>query len=189
MRRPEDGSPRRRWEVAAAIATRVELGLGAAALVLMLGLVLIQAAQRYLPVEGWAGTGELARFCLVWLTFTVAGALVTSDSHIALQVADMLPRPGLVRAVRVFAALAVAVIGAGFAVEAWDLVLSQGRIRSPALGMPLNLLYVLPLLGFVSTAVRGVVLAVRTARYGVPDDDPEPVAPSGGRGTEEEERR
>ena len=46
------------------VETGVELALGSAALLLIFGLVLFQAAQRYLPIEGWAGTGELARFAL-----------------------------------------------------------------------------------------------------------------------------
>ena len=63
--------PRTRWSPWVTLVTRVELAIAAAALTTMFVLVLIQAAQRYLPVEGWAWTGELARFCLVWLTFTI----------------------------------------------------------------------------------------------------------------------
>ena len=51
------------------VITGIEIGLAAAVTVLMFALVLLQAAQRYLPIEGWTWTGELARFCLVWLTF------------------------------------------------------------------------------------------------------------------------
>jgi TRAP-type C4-dicarboxylate transport system permease small subunit len=140
--------------------TRVEIGLASAALVLIFLLVFVQAVQRYLPVTGWAWTGELARFCLVWLTVAVAGVLVTTDSHITLQLVDGLGNPVVLRVVRVFAALTVAAIGAGFAVEAWDLMVSQGRLKSPSLQMPLTWLYVIPFLGFLSTAVRGVVAAV-----------------------------
>jgi hypothetical protein len=56
----------------------VELSIGVAALLLIFALVLLQAAQRYLPIDGWPWTGELARFGLVWLTFVVAGVLVSS---------------------------------------------------------------------------------------------------------------
>ena len=51
--------------------------MGVACILLIFGLVLLQAAQRYLPIDGWPWTGELARFGLVWLTFVVAGVLVT----------------------------------------------------------------------------------------------------------------
>ncbi len=164
----DDGSapaPRRRapW---VELVTRVELAIGAVALVLVFLLVLVQAAQRYLPVSGWPWTGELARFCLVWLTVTVAGVLVTSDSHIALQLVDSIRNPTVLRVVRVVASLTVAAVGAAFALEAWDLMASQGPLRSPSLRMPLTVLYVFPFLGFLSTAVRGVVAAIGFARSG-----------------------
>ena len=86
------------------ILTGIELAIGVAALLLIFFLVLLQALQRYLPIDGWPWTGELARFCLVWLTFVVAGVLVSSDSHIAIEMIDMAPSQLLRRVVRVFAA-------------------------------------------------------------------------------------
>jgi TRAP-type C4-dicarboxylate transport system permease small subunit len=62
----------------------------------------------------------------------------------------------------------VALVGAGFAVEAWDLMMSTGRLRSPSLRLPMSWFYALPLLGFVSTAIRASVAAVRFAVRGVP---------------------
>lgn len=163
------GAPPRWWAPWVRWVTRIELALGAIALLVMFVLVLVQAAQRYLPVSGWSWTGELSRFCLVWLTFTVAGVLVTTDSHIALQLVDTVRKPIVVRAVRAFACAVVAVAGIAFAVEAWELMSSQGQLRSPALRMPLWLLYAFPFLGFVSTAVRGAVAAVVFAVRGVPE--------------------
>jgi TRAP-type transport system small permease protein len=157
------------------VITGIELGIGAVAAALVFLLVLTQALQRYLPVEGWSWTGELARFCLVWLTFTVAGVLVTSDSHISLQLVDNVGNRTVVRAVRVIASLIVAAIGVGFAAEAISLIESQDLIKSPAMQMPISWLYVLPLLGFVSTAVRGLVAAVDFALHGVPEAHPEEV--------------
>ncbi|MBB3674711.1 TRAP transporter small permease [Modestobacter versicolor] len=150
------------------MVTAIEIGLAAAATVLMFLLVLAQAGQRYLPIDGWPWTGELARFCLVWLAFVVTGVLVTTDGHIALEVVDLVKNPLVVRAVRVFACLVVAAIGAGFAVEAFELMQSQARLKSPSLRMPMPWLYVLPLIGFVSTAVRGLVAAGVIAVRGVP---------------------
>ena len=164
-----DGTRHPWWSPWVRWITRFELALGAAALLVMFVLVLVQSAQRYLPVSGWSWTGELSRFCLVWLTFTVAGVLVTTDSHIALQLVDSVKKPIVVRVVRVFACATVAVIGVAFAVEAWELMDSQGRLRSPALRMPLWLLYLFPFLGFLSTAVRGAVAAVVFAVRGVPE--------------------
>jgi TRAP-type C4-dicarboxylate transport system permease small subunit len=166
MGRDVDSAPARRWWTPwVTVVTRVELALGAAALVVMFLLVLVQAGQRYLPVTGWSWTGELARFCLVWLTITVAGVLVTTDSHIALQLVDGIRNPIVLRVVRVIASLIVAAVAVGFALEAWELMDSQGRLRSPSLRMPLTWLYVFPFLGFVSTAVRALVAAIGFARH------------------------
>jgi TRAP-type C4-dicarboxylate transport system permease small subunit len=150
------------------VITGIEIGLAATVTVLMFGLVLLQAAQRYLPIDGWTWTGELARYCLVWLAFVMTGVLVSTDGHIALEMVDLIKNPMVVRAIRVFACVMVAVIGAAFAAEAWELIQTQGRLKSPALEMPLSWLYMLPFLGFVSTAVRGVIAAYRIGRYGVP---------------------
>ena len=73
------------------VVTAIELAIGAAAMLLIFFLVLVQALQRYLPVDGWSWTGELARFSLVWLTFVVAGVLVTRDSHISIEMIDAVP--------------------------------------------------------------------------------------------------
>ena len=158
--------------------TALELAVGVVATVLIFFLVLVQAGQRYLPFEGWSWTGELARFCLVWLTFAVAGVLVTTDSHIAIEIVDGIRNPLVLRVVRVVACLVVAAIGAGLAVEAWVLTFDQPPIKSPAMRMPMSWLYAPLLLGFASTTVRALLAALTFAVVGVPDDD-EDQAPGG----------
>jgi TRAP-type C4-dicarboxylate transport system permease small subunit len=151
------------------VVTSVELAIGATALLLIFFLVLVQAAQRYLPVDGWSWTGELARFSLVWLTFVVAGVLVSSDSHIAIEMVDGIGSASVRRWVRVISCLVVAAVGVGLTGEAWNLVHTQGVLRSPAMGMPMSWLYAISLLGFVSTVVRALVAAARFAVLGVPE--------------------
>ncbi|WP_369138076.1 TRAP transporter small permease [Modestobacter versicolor] len=167
MTAPND-PPTRWWSRPVRVITAIEIGLAAAATIVMFLLVLVQAGQRYLPIDGFTWTGELARFCLVWLAFVVTGVLVTTDGHIALEVVDLVKNQWVVRAVRVFACLVVAAVGAGFAVEAFELMQSQARLTSPSLRLPMPWLYVLPLIGFVSTAVRGLVAAAVIAVRGVP---------------------
>jgi TRAP-type transport system small permease protein len=151
------------------VFTRTELALGAAALLIIFFLVLLQAGQRYLPIDGWPWTGELARFSLVWLTFVVAGVLVTTDSHISIEMIDMVPGAGLRRVVRVVSCLIVAVIGVGLCAEAWELMQTQGILKSPAMRMPMSWLYGLSIIGFVSVVVRSLVAAVRYAVLGAPE--------------------
>jgi len=164
------------------VVTGAELAVAGAAVVLIFFLVFVQALQRYLPVSGWPWTGELARFSLVWLTFTVAGVLVTSDSHISLQLVDSVPNRVVTRFVRTFACLVVAAVGAAFAAECQSLIGTQQILKSPALQMPMSWLYVLPFVGFCSTTVRALVAAALFAVRGAPD------GPAAGSGLETDDR-
>lgn len=152
----------------------IELTLGSLSLVAILVLVFHQALQRYLPIDQIAWTGEVARFSLVWLTFSVAGWLVTARGHIALEIVDTIPRPQLVRAVQVFALVIVAATGAGLTIEAWALVTTQGIIKSPVLRLPMSWVYVPVLFGAASTTVRAALAAWDVARHG-PWIDPSEV--------------
>ena len=161
-----------RWLARSARAlTALEIALGAVALLLIFFLVLAQAAQRYLPVDGLPWTGELARFSLVWLTFVVAGVLVTTDSHIAIEMVDGFGGSMVRRVVRVLSCLVVAAVGYGLTLEAWELVGTQGVLKSPAMEMPMSWLYGISMIGFVSTVVRSLVAAVRYAVLGAPEPD------------------
>jgi TRAP-type transport system small permease protein len=151
------------------VLTAIELSIGVAALLLIFGLVLLQAGQRYLPIDGWPWTGELARFCLVWLTFVVAGVLVTNDSHISIELIDMVPGTVVRRGVRVLSCLIVAVIGVGLCVEALELMRTQGVLKSPAMQMPMSWLYAISLIGFVSVVARSLIAAAQYAVLGVPE--------------------
>ena len=151
------------------VVTGTELALGAAATLVIFFLVLLQAGQRYLPIEGWPWTGELARFSLVWLTFLVAGVLVTTDSHISIEMIDMVPGAALRRVVRVVSCLIVAAIGVGLCAEAWELIQTQGILKSPAMRMPMSWLYGVSIIGFASVVVRSLVAAVRYAVLGAPE--------------------
>ncbi|WP_194846624.1 TRAP transporter small permease [Mumia zhuanghuii] len=159
------------------VLTAIELAIGIAALLLIFFLVMAQAVQRYLPVDGWPWTGELARFCLVWLTFVVAGVLVTTDSHIAIEMVDAIDNEVVRRLVRVISCVVVAAIGVGLTAEAWSLIESQAILKSPAMRMPMSWLYAISLIGFVSTTLRASVAAVQYAVVGVPQDDHRSEAP------------
>lgn len=153
------------------VVTAVEIGIAGLAAALIFVLVLVQAGQRYLPIDGWTWTGELARYGLVWVTFTATGVLVTRDGHIALQIVDELKNELVVRAVHVLALLVVCAAGVGFSLACWSLIQESGSLTTPSLQLPMKYVYVLPLLGFISTAVRAAVAAVQVAVRGVPAAD------------------
>lgn len=149
----------------------VEKLVGCLALLTIFVMVLTQALQRYLPVAGWAWTGELARYCLVWLTFSMVGYLMGRGDHITLQVVDNVKSRAVRHGVHVFANLVVAAVSVGFVLEGFHLVTAQTGQVSPALQMPLQWLYVIPLAGFALTVLRAVV-AVLTERPDPPRETP-----------------
>lgn len=151
---------------AARIITVVELTIGAIAVLMILVLVFYQALQRYLPFESLAWTGELARFALLWATFAAMGILVTGNGHIALELADSIRNPMIVRIIQVFALLVVAAAGIGLSIEAWALISTQGIVKSPVLRLPMSWVYIPVFIGTVSTAIRALFSAADVALHG-----------------------
>ncbi|QTX03539.1 TRAP transporter small permease [Agromyces archimandritae] len=144
----------------------VEITIGVIALLTILVLVFIQALQRYLPGDGIAWSGEIAKFSLIWLTFSAAGLLITTRGHIALEIMDSLPNPMAVRIVQTFALVCVAVIGFGLTMEAIALIETQGIVKSPVLRIPMSWIYIPVLIGMVSTTIRSAIAAVDIAWHG-----------------------
>lgn len=159
-----DTQPRQRRQGplrrAVLILTAVEITIGAIALLAILVLVFMQAAQRYTPFEGFAWTGELARFAMIWLTFSVMGVLITSRGHIALEIVDTFKNQTVVRIVQAFALVIVVAVGAGLSYEAWALVTTQGIIKSPVLRLPMSIVYIPVLVGVVSLTIRSALAAI-----------------------------
>lgn len=138
---------------------RCELTVGAALIFVIFILILVQATQRHLPVDGWVWTGELARFGLVWLTFSLLGYLLGRDEHITLKVVDFVARGWVLRVVWIIANLVVAAITVAFIFEAYELLFHSPPQTTPALGIPVSLTYVIPMAGLILAAVRAVANA------------------------------
>ncbi|OLT17674.1 hypothetical protein BJF79_17530, partial [Actinomadura sp. CNU-125] len=182
---PPPGRPpgRRPGRVLRALSL-AEAVLAALLLTLIGALMLLQAAQRYLPGGGWVWTGELARFSFVWLTFAMAGYLMARDGHVALKVVDIVAGPRLLRVIGIAANVTVTIVCLNLLYEAWVLVTTDDAQSSPALGMPMRLFYVIPLIGLALTAVRSTVAVFRpepeTDGTDEPDETggtPEPAGP------------
>lgn len=151
----------------------VEGFIGGLLVAMLFVLVLIQAAQRYLPTGGWVWTGELARFGLVWLTFAMAGYLAARDGHISLKLIDYVAKGRVLRLVGIFAHVMVAIVCLNLAYEAFDLAMRPSRQVSPAMGLPTNAFYFIPLAGLVLTTVRSIVSIFVPEPEG--DDEQEPT--------------
>lgn len=161
-------APRRRRPAVLRWLSTAEAVAGGLLVATIFVLILMQAAQRYLPVGGWVWTGELARFSLIWLTFAMAGYLMARDGHVTLKVIDIATKGIVRRLVGIFANVMVAIVCLNLAYEAAELVLRPMRQVSPAMGLPTNLIYVIPLAGLVLTTIRSVVAIF------LPEPEPEP---------------
>jgi len=168
------------WQPIVRVLTGIEIALGVICMTVILALVFLQSAQRYLPIAQVAWTGEVSRFCLVWLTFSAAGLLITMRGHITLEIVDAARSRLFVRIVQSGAMLIVAAIAIMLVVEAIALIESQGILKSAVLRIPMSWVYIPVLVGVASTAIRSLIQAVRIAVVGPMftdvDDDAEVAA-------------
>ena len=151
-----------------------EQAAGAALLVVLLVLVLVQVGQRYLPEGGWAWTGEVARLCLVWATFVTSGYLLAHDRHVAIHVIDYLVPARALAVVKGFVYVVVALTCIGLMLAALELVTTDRGQVTPAAGIPLSVVYSVVLVGCALTALRAVLAVV--LRVGRRTGDPSEAA-------------
>jgi TRAP-type C4-dicarboxylate transport system permease small subunit len=135
----------------------VELAIACAALVLIFVSVLWQVVSRFVPALNWPGVGEVAGYSLIVLTFIMVGYLIGNNGHITIQVIDYLVRGRALVVVKVVSAACTALICALLVWEAYELIRAYPTRRTAALGIPIWIMYVFPLVGFASGTVRAVV--------------------------------
>lgn len=133
----------------------VEVGLGVALFALVFFGVMYQVLGRYVPAVGWVGAGELALLSMVGMTFITTGYLVGRNGHIVLEVFDqLLEGKKLFVALRVVSAVIMVATSLALAYEAFVKIESEWARASAAMHVPLGLLYVFALIGFLSAAVH-----------------------------------
>jgi TRAP-type C4-dicarboxylate transport system permease small subunit len=135
--------------------------------------VLMQIVQRWLP-SGFAWTGEIARFAMVWATFSMSGWLLAHDSHIAIKVVDLFLPVRALGAVKLLGHLIITVTCAVMMYGVFDFMEKDRGQVTAAAGVPLALIYTVVAFGFASTALRGllamVVMDIPEIRSGVKAD-------------------
>ncbi|MEU5672564.1 TRAP transporter small permease [Micromonospora sp. NPDC047762] len=156
------GSPvPRREPTVLRVWASAELAVACSALVLIFLSVLWQVVGRYAPALNWPGAGELANYSLIVLTFIMVGYLIGNNGHITIQIIDYVAKGRALVAVKILSAVFTAVICGLLAFEAYSLIQAYPTRRTAALGIPFWSLYLIPLLGFVSGAVRAIVRIFR----------------------------
>jgi TRAP-type C4-dicarboxylate transport system permease small subunit len=134
-----------------------ELAIACVFLVTIFVAVLWQVISRYVPALNWPGVGELANYSLIVLTFIMVGYLIGKNGHITIQIIDYLVKGRAFTVVKAVSAAFVAVICAMLAWEAYSLVLAYPDRVTAALGIPVWILYAVPLVGFFSGVVRATI--------------------------------
>lgn len=135
----------------------VEQAAGVTLVIVILGLVLTQVAQRYLPGGGWAWTGEISRYSMVWATFVMAGYLLAHDQHIAIKVVDFFLPIRLLALVKLLGHVLIAVTCIAGAYATYDFATHDRGQVTAAAEIPLTVIYSVVALGFASSALRAVL--------------------------------
>lgn len=136
----------------------VELVVGGLLVVLIFVLVSVQVVGRVTTFASPVWTGEVARFSLFCLAFGISGYLMGREEHVTLTAIDHVLPPLGRRVVHDFSLLVVAATCLVFAYEGVDLLTSTGQLKTPAAGIPVGWLYILPTAGMLLTAVRALLI-------------------------------
>jgi TRAP-type C4-dicarboxylate transport system permease small subunit len=137
------------------VLSGIEITIGVTLFAFIIFGVMYQVLGRYFPSVSWVGAGELALLSMIALTFITTGYLVGRNGHIVLEMFDeILAGTRLFVALRVISAVIMVVTSLALAYEAWVKIdVEWGRL-SAAMNVPLGVLYIFALVGFVSAAIH-----------------------------------
>ena len=134
-------------------------GVSVLCMVLILLLVIVQVAMRYLFNSPLTWSEELAVFVMIWLTFIGSLICMRDKEHIEVTIlVDHLPRP-LQRIVVAFSRLASVFFLLVVAYYGFELVVENMTVTSPANKISMGLVYtIIPLssLGMVFYLVKAI---------------------------------
>jgi TRAP-type C4-dicarboxylate transport system permease small subunit len=140
------------------ILSGIEITIGVALFACIVFGVMYQVLGRYFPSVAWVGAGELALLSMIALTFITTGYLVGRNGHIVLEIFDeMLTGTRLFVALRVISAVIMVITSLALAYEAWVKIETEWGRLSAAMHMPLGVLYIFALIGFVSAAIHSAM--------------------------------
>jgi TRAP-type C4-dicarboxylate transport system permease small subunit len=137
------------------VLSGIEITIGVTLFALIIFGVMYQVLGRYFGAISWVGAGELALLSMIALTFITTGYLVGRNGHIVLEMFDeMLAGTRLFVALRVISAVIMVVTSLALAYEAWVKIDIEWARLSAAMHVPLGVLYIFALVGFLSAAIH-----------------------------------
>lgn len=162
MTAPTHESPRARTvsRTLVRILDLAEQTVGAVCLGVILVLVSVQVVQRVTTGGSWVWSGEFAKYAMVWLTFILAAHLLRTDEHLKVDVIEQWLTPRGERiATRVTDAL-IALSCWGLVWAGWGLLTAPFLGSAPASGVPLVIVYAVPVLGLFLIALTATWFAL-----------------------------
>jgi TRAP-type C4-dicarboxylate transport system permease small subunit len=139
------------------VLSAIEIMIGVVLFALIVVGVMYQVLGRYFPNVNWTGAGELALMSMVAMTFITTGYLVGRNGHIVLEVFDeLLAGTKLFVALRVISAVIMAATSLVLVYEAYVKIDAEWGRLSAAMHIPLGVLYIFALIGFLSAAIHSL---------------------------------
>lgn len=121
-------------------------------LVVMVVVVFLQIVSRIIIQSSFPWTEELSRFLMIWLTFLGAAFSFQYGAHIGITlITNKIPRK-LQALLQIIVAFLCIILFTVLMVKGYELVMKSTTQVSPALGIPMNYVYmVIPVSGFLMT--------------------------------------
>ncbi len=139
------------------VLSAIEIVIGVVLFAFIIFGVMYQVLGRYFPSVSWVGAGELALMSMVAMTFITTGYLVGRNGHIVLEIFDgLLAGTRLFVALRVISAVIMAATSLVLVYEAFVKIETEWGRLSAAMHLPLGVLYIFALIGFLSAAIHSV---------------------------------
>lgn len=143
--------------------TYIEASICSLLLCIMSMILLIQVVARYVFGNSLVFSEELARYIFIWLIYLGISYATKQFRHIKIESAlGLFPsflRPYVTLVGNIlFLLYSVAIVYTG-----WDMVMRQQSLgsTSPAMALPMWLVFLAPVVGFLFTATRQVQIIVR----------------------------
>jgi len=137
------------------ILSAIEITIGVTLFALIIFGVMYQVFGRYFPSISWVGAGEVALMSMIAMTFITTGYLVGRNGHIVLEIFDeLLAGRRLFVALRVISAIIMVATSLALAYEAFVKIETEWGRLSAAMHVPMGVLYLFALVGFLSAAIH-----------------------------------
>ena len=135
-------------------------------LALMSAIIVAQVFFRYVLNNSLSWSEELARYLFIWTIYIGISYGVKMDKHVAVDAVYSYMPKGVKKyyamiAYALFLLFAVAIVYYGVTVVGMQI--SSGQV-SPAMGLPMQYVYVAPVVGMVLTVIRLVQKIIEAAK-------------------------